>query len=1368
MKGNPYPGTREFKIEDEENFFGRWEEIEILAGMVQARRVSLLFAQSGAGKSSLINAGLIPELTRQEQIGRGRRRRTVQKMYVLPVTGVGGGIPSTLSRPVENVFTLSALYSMFPDSEPDELAGQRLATGLGPLVEAAGSEAPVLLVLDQLEQLFTHHTDRWQERQPFFEQVAEALEQYPGLHLLLAMREDFIAELTPLAGLLPGELRDRFRLERLRPEQAQWAVQRPAEQAGCPFAEGVADGLIANLRRAQVGQRKTTWPGATPADADQPLGEYIEPVHLQIVCHQLWEKLDSSRTSIVEDDVRELGDVDQALSGFYEEGLHRVLAGTRVREHRLRDWFEKTPLITPNRTRGLVYRGAERTEGLVNEAVDLLVESYLVRSIQRGSDTWHELAHDRLVEPILASNQVWRDRHARPLTVAVEAWEASGRDPRKLLSGAQLADALATAANSGETTQSEMEFLTASRRTEAAATAAAKARLRLLQLTAISVVAVILTIATAISIWLYFKADQAREQVEEKEIELRSALVRSHLEDARRTDHSGRRSQALAYLALSLRADPMSTIARGVTIGQLSSVGIMMPLPHDQRVSSAAFSPDSKLVVTASWDGTAKIWEVTTGRLVGEPMPHGGPVESAAFSPDGERVLTRSGKTVRVWEVKTGRLFGEPIRHDGKVLYAAFSPDGERVVTASSRTVRLWEAATGYSVGVPMRHDSWVNAAAFSPDGGRVVIASGKTVRLWDAGNGRPMGEPMVHDSWVESASFSPGGDQVVTASSDGARLWHGRSGLPIGVLPRQKMPVSVASFSPDGRRVVTASHDRAARLWDIATRLPLGAPMQHDDVIRWASFSPDGKLIVTASLDDTARIWNAYTGAPVGAPMYHDNDVCSAELSPDGERVVTVAEGNTAYLWSRLWLVSTRRPVGEPIQHDQTVWSASFSPDGKLLLTVPEDGSARLWQVSTGQAVGEPMRHEDLIVSASFSPDSKLVVTASEDSTARMWDTSQGWRWPTASLELRHRDALRSASFSPDNKRVVTASTDKTARLWEAKTGHRLGELMQHDGKVFYAAFSPDGRMVVTASEDKTARLWDGTTGHPLGEPLQHDDPVQLAAFSPDSKWLVTVSADRIQLWRTETSQHRGETAGQSFTLVGKPMWHDKRVNSAVFSPDGLRLVTASDDSTVRLWDAATGMPVGEPMLHQDRVSSARFSPDGTRVVTASDDGAVCLWDAAFGRLLGEPMLHRGRVNSASFSPDGQRVVTASADHTARLWDALIVPGAESDLLAELAEVVGGHTVTELGNLQPIPPMKWQARFARLRALGEQAPDNQPTVASFIRWYLSHPFARTISPLSRMTVDEYVRQMLALAADEARQEAESTYPGHPLLTTPP
>jgi type II secretory pathway pseudopilin PulG len=504
---NPYVGPRAFEADEREYFYGRDDEIAILTGLVMTRRASLFFAQSGAGKSSLLRAGLIPELTRQIEIGRGRRRRNYQKMYVLPILSVGGAIPSGMQAAIDNVYVFSALYSLYPDADPDGLAGLPLSEGLADSLsaeveqseeeEVAASDldpdTPYLLVFDQFEEIFSHYQERWRDREAFFRQVTEALAAYPRLHVVFTMREDFIAELTPYANLIPEGLRPRFRLERLRRDAALSAVTAPAAKGGRTFAEGVAEELVDNLRRGQPGQTRQA--GALAQEAE--LGAYVEPVHLQIVCRQLWEKLPAGQTVIEAADVHEFGDVDQALIGFYEGTLAKVGDQTAISERVVRSWFDEK-LITPARTRGLVYRGDSETEGLPNEAIDILNNAYIIRASVRGGDIWYELAHDRLVEPVLEANQRWRENYHNPLDSATRAWLAAGRDQAKLLAGVQLEEAQAFAdAHPAELLPEEQEFLAESGRQAEFQAEQARLAARRRRRTIIAGIAVIIVLAIA-------------------------------------------------------------------------------------------------------------------------------------------------------------------------------------------------------------------------------------------------------------------------------------------------------------------------------------------------------------------------------------------------------------------------------------------------------------------------------------------------------------------------------------------------------------------------------------------------------------------------------------------------------------------------------------------------------------------------------------------------------------------------------------------------------------------------------------------------------------------------------------------------------
>ena len=444
---NPYVGPRAFEEEDGPNFFGRKEESDKLASLVISHRVVLFYAPSGAGKTSLIKAAFIPSL------------RESADLEILPVTRVGGGLPpGTDPSQVKNVYVFNTLINLSgKEAQTGKLVGLSLQDGLQPCLKRqaeAQRPRPQLLILDQFEELFTTHPDRYRERAEFFLQLQQCLTEYPQLSLLLSMREDYIANLDFYASQMPDRLRTRFRIELLTYECALEAVKEPAEAAKRPFAPGVAEELVDDLRRLQPG-----WGQDKQARAGTVLGNYVEPVHLQIVCRQLWEKLPADRAAIMIEDIDNFGDVDQALTNYYRSALEAVVKNTDIEEGRLRNWFDKN-LVTPDGTRRLVFCGKTETQGLPNAAVDILYQKYIIRTMARGNTVYYELAHDRLVGPVMTDNAAWRNQNLNRLQGQAALWEDAKRPNELLLRGKDLEEAEIWAeAHSAELELHEKAFL---------------------------------------------------------------------------------------------------------------------------------------------------------------------------------------------------------------------------------------------------------------------------------------------------------------------------------------------------------------------------------------------------------------------------------------------------------------------------------------------------------------------------------------------------------------------------------------------------------------------------------------------------------------------------------------------------------------------------------------------------------------------------------------------------------------------------------------------------------------------------------------------------------------------------------------------
>jgi len=386
---NPFVGPRPFEAADAEFFFGRDREIADLVALIVSNPVVLLYAASGAGKSSLLNAAVIAKLENE------------QEFDVLPVARVRG-LGDRVAEPAGNVYS-AAVLSHIADGDPNAafIHEQLAASERGQTSD--GFTAARALVVDQLEEVFTAYPEKWNERPAFFEDLAAASRDDPLLRIVLSIREDFVAQIDPYARLFPDALQARYRLERLSAGAALRAAREPASRAGRPFAEDVAEALVEDLQRVRVD---------TERGPEDVVGEYVEPVQLQVACRSVWDALPESATEITEEHRQQFGNVNEVLGSFYDSAIAAAATAAHRRERTMRSRFAER-FITASGTRGTVFWTREETGGIPAPAIKELEDRHVIRAEIRAGGRWFELTHDRLIEPVRASNREFVQRRSR-------------------------------------------------------------------------------------------------------------------------------------------------------------------------------------------------------------------------------------------------------------------------------------------------------------------------------------------------------------------------------------------------------------------------------------------------------------------------------------------------------------------------------------------------------------------------------------------------------------------------------------------------------------------------------------------------------------------------------------------------------------------------------------------------------------------------------------------------------------------------------------------------------------------------------------------------------------------------------------------
>jgi WD40 repeat protein len=1160
VPNSPFVGLAAFTPHMAAYFTGRERFALTLAGAALRSRVTVMYGQSGCGKSSVLGAAF-PQAIRAT-------------LHDDDETTPGPPFRLLHFRRWHPGFETRLFHAAAAKLETRKDSG--LAAAVAGWSRDREQKPPVILVLDQFEEFLLYHP---KPSETSFVQNLATIVADPNIEarVLLSLREDALASLDALRAVIPGILSSPVQLRPLDRAAAEQAIRRPVakwseDRFGDPKAVAVEQSLVDTLLD-QV--RQTGTAGLSAQSSPNGPANLVELPLLQLTLERLWEEEAKAEKPVLRaETLKDLGDAAGIARRHLDQTLGALPAPQRALAIRL---FRHLVTATGG-------KHAWRADDLTDEIdADRLAARQAAARTILGRLTGRL---NRMATPISAATRALLG--TKRTSIAAEATKAVVSETLDKLAQGKARILRTQPDPRGQGPLFELYHDALARPVlswvQEARVNEAVRRQHLRAAIAVSVALLMMALSVTFYI-LYSRAVVAQQEalrqkdhavLSEQQTKLQEARAVATL--ARQETESGDAMTGMLSALAVLPKDPAKPDrpVSNAAAAALLSAWIYNRERYDligytQSVSQVAITPDGRHVVTGSEDHTVRIWDLSGAiPVVTRLEGHNGDVASLAISEDGRRVVTASPEdnTARVWDLSgTTPVLTLLEGHSGSVTSVAITANGRRVVTGSKdNTARLWDLSGAIPAAKVLEKNQFsVTSVAITPDGRSVVTGSSVgTARVWDLSGATPSDTELKgHRSPISRVAITPDGRRAVTAALvDAPRVWDLSSATPVSTPLEVHGYTRTVAITADGQRVVTGSSDYTARVWDLSGTTPIATPLEgHLGWVTSVAITPDGRRVVTGSFDRTARVWDLSRTNPV---VVHLKDVGSSvtAMTPDGRWAVTsVGRPTLTDIWPQVWDLSAANPVAVPLE-GAGAQAMAITPDGRHVVTASPAGSLRVWDLSAPSPVFTLLEGQTGSASSgAITPDGRWVVIGSYDKTARVWDLSAATG--VAVTLGGHRGAVKSVAITPDGRRVVTGSADYTARVWDLSGGTSTFIALEgHTGSINSVAITPDGHRVVTGAsdDDNTARVWDLSGPTPLFTPLEGHRPfLQSVAITSDGSRVVTGSWDgTARLWDMS-----GDTP--AVTVLQNP---SGKVVSVGISPNGQRLMTGSDDATARVWE--------------------------------------------------------------------------------------------------------------------------------------------------------------------------------------------------------